>query len=297
MFWTYRSVRLQRFRQMSVLHFEALFFATANSGRCRRGFWGPSAFKRRIQFWAFCNRSAFKSDAVEKHDFFFANIVLRKWSPVIFVCVPPWNYREMVSMFLLSCFLEHLLRLVEHHLSFRSTVFETLLNLSISCFWLMSLRNCSLCWCFSNVSISFVTSFCRRASCIFTVEIEKQVFHGLQCCFGFPVALRFLLKFPRWSCFLYWWILWTAWRISSENNTLSHNHAFPLIKLILGLHAYRFLNEPCKQCVIEENCIRPCVIKLQSSLLSELQIAPKYCILKAFPNVFVWRGSCLCYIA
>ena len=29
----------------------------------------------------------------------------------------------MVAMFTLSCFLKHLLRLVEHHLSFRDTVF------------------------------------------------------------------------------------------------------------------------------------------------------------------------------
>ena len=37
---------------------------------------------------------------------------------------------------------------------------------------IMSLRNCSLCWCFSNISISFATFFCRRASCSFTVEID-----------------------------------------------------------------------------------------------------------------------------
>ena len=32
--------------------------ASANSGRCRRGFWCPSALKRRIQCLAFWNRSA-----------------------------------------------------------------------------------------------------------------------------------------------------------------------------------------------------------------------------------------------
>ena len=52
-------------------------------------------------------------------------------------------------------------------------------------------ENCSLCWCFSNILISFVTLFCRRASCSFTGVAS-----------GFPVAVRFLLRFPRWSCFL-----------------------------------------------------------------------------------------------
>ena len=38
--------------------FRHCFNAAANSGRCRRGLWGRSAFKRRIQCLAFCNRSA-----------------------------------------------------------------------------------------------------------------------------------------------------------------------------------------------------------------------------------------------
>ena len=39
------------------------------------------------------------------------------------------------------------------------------------------------------------------------------------------------------------------------SNTRFQNHAFLLIKLILGFHAYRFLNEHCKQCVVENNCV------------------------------------------
>ena len=35
--------------------------------------------------------------------------------------------------------------------------------------------------------------------------------------------------------------------------------------------------------------MRPCFVKLQAFLLSELQIAPKYCILKAFPSIRAWR--------
>ena len=52
----------------------------------------------------------------------------------------------MVPVFWRSCFLKHLLRFEEHDLSFR-----------LAMLW---------------SSISFVT-FCRRASCSFSVEIEK----------------------------------------------------------------------------------------------------------------------------
>ena len=50
-------------------------------------------------------------------------------------------------------------------------------------------------------------------------------------------------------------ILGTTLRISFQNNTRSQNHASPLMKLILGLLAYRFLNELCRQCVVEKNCV------------------------------------------
>ena len=51
---------------------------------------------------------------------------------------------------------------------------DSSLDLLISCFWLMSLSECALCRCFSNISISLVTLFCHRASRSFTVEIEIQ---------------------------------------------------------------------------------------------------------------------------
>ena len=129
--------------------------------------------------------------------------------------VPPWKDCWMAAMFPLSCFLKDLLRLVEHHMSFRSAMFwsstgillndkaedwneiatslleccttsrplhmspatakndpnfreriaiksskisfrfmslsncrDSSLNFLISCFWLMSSKNCSFCWCF-----------------------------------------------------------------------------------------------------------------------------------------------------
>ena len=54
--------------------FRHCFNAAANSGCCRRGFWGPPPFKWRIQC---CTVVSFKSDAIEKHNFLYANIVLR----------------------------------------------------------------------------------------------------------------------------------------------------------------------------------------------------------------------------
>ena len=50
---------------------------------------------------------SFKSDAIEKHDFFFANIVLCKRKPYC-------ENRRMAPVFLLSCSLKHLLRFEKH---------------------------------------------------------------------------------------------------------------------------------------------------------------------------------------
>ena len=79
-----------------------------------------------------------------------------------------------------------------------------LLILLISCIWLMSLRNCSLCGCFSNISISFVTLF--LSPCILQVHrwdrhTKYSVISSVAS--DFSVALRILLRFPKWSCFLY----------------------------------------------------------------------------------------------
>ena len=107
------------------------FNATANYGRCRRSFWGPSAFKRRIQCMAFCNRSArrsclvvsLKSDTIERYDFLFANIVRPPTNLGIFLDHTILRESSDGShVFLLSCFLKHLLRLEKHYLSFRCTM-------------------------------------------------------------------------------------------------------------------------------------------------------------------------------
>ena len=92
-------------------------------------FWCPSAFKRRIQCLAFCNRSARAavesclSRAVRSKSvtFFFANMLCQRISES-FLCTPSCENRRMAPMFLLSCFLKHLLRLEKHYLPFRCTV-------------------------------------------------------------------------------------------------------------------------------------------------------------------------------
>ena len=94
-------------------------------------FRGPSARKRRIQRLAFRNRSAFVavysclSRAMRSKR-------MTSFSPILCSAndfrYSSWLYhldstRWMASMFALSCFLKHLLRSVDHHLSFRSTMF------------------------------------------------------------------------------------------------------------------------------------------------------------------------------
>ena len=58
MFWTYRSQRLLCFFQVSVLHLKALFKCIGKFWSLSKRHLGPSAFKRRTQCLAFCNRSA-----------------------------------------------------------------------------------------------------------------------------------------------------------------------------------------------------------------------------------------------
>ena len=93
MFWTYRSQRLPRFHQVSVLHFKALascivLHATANSGRCRRDFFlRPISIQTKNPMFGglqqplsfrCCVVVSFKSDAIEIHGFLLANIVLHQ---------------------------------------------------------------------------------------------------------------------------------------------------------------------------------------------------------------------------
>ena len=53
--------------------------------------------------------------------------------------------------------------------------------------------------------------------------------------------------------------------------------------ILARLVALSELSEPSTAC----DCV---LVKLQASLLGELQIAPTYCILKSFPSTLVWRN-------
>ena len=78
--------------------------------------------------------------------------------------------------------------------------------------------NCSLCRCL----FEHLNQLCDviLSPCILQFhrwDWKNQVFCNQQCCFGFPVALRILLRCPRWSCILYKFFLWPTWRISFKN--------------------------------------------------------------------------------
>ena len=106
---------------------------------------------------------------------------------------------------------------------------------------------------------------------------------------GFPVTLRFAGWIPRWSCVLVSLILLTAARIRFEYNPWhSWSQANLLLELLLRFRTYRVLNANGGQCVLENDCMWPCLVKLHVFLLSELQIAPIYRFLKAFPSILVW---------
>ena len=87
------------------------------------------------------------------------------------------------------------------------------LNLLIFCVWLKPLMNDSLCLWFSNFSINLLTVL---AYCILRLDCRKRyprnsVIHGVVT--SFPVTFRIARWFPRWSCFLALWILWTILRV------------------------------------------------------------------------------------
>ena len=82
--------------------------------------------------------------------------------------------------------------------------YDSSLNLLISCFWLMSFRNCFLCRCF----FEHLDKFCDvvLSPCILQFHRwDRYTWYSIvsSVASGFFVALRILLRFPRWSCFWY----------------------------------------------------------------------------------------------
>ena len=140
----------------------------------------------------------------------------------------------------------------------------------------------------SRSTFGFVLAYCiLRLDCGRKYS-RYSVIHGVVT--DFPVTFRIARWFPWWSCFLALWILWTTLRVRFQHDSWrSRSSAHLLVELILSFHTYRFLNARCKQCVPENDCMWPVLVKPQAFLLSELQIAPKYCISKASPSFLVWR--------
>ena len=80
---------------------------------------------------------------------------------------------------------------------------DSSLNLWISCFWLMSFGSCSLCRCF-RTSQSALWHQCVAVHPAVSPLRSIYRYSGVSSvALGLPVALRILLRFPRWSCFLY----------------------------------------------------------------------------------------------
>ena len=108
------------------------------------------------------------------------------------------------------------------------------------------------------------------------------VFCSQQCCFGFLRSSPHLVVIPKMILLLVQVDL-----VNHFANLLLEQHAvlesrFPFDKA----DPWSSCISLCRQCVAENNCVWSCLIKLQSSLLSELQIAPKYCVLKSVSKYF-----------
>ena len=88
---------------------------------------------------------------------------------------------------------------------------------------------------------------------------------------GFPGTLQLAGLVTRCSCVLFSLIWLTAVRIRFEYNPWqSWSKAYLVIELLLRFHAYCCLNANGGQCVAEFDCMRSCLVKLQSCPLIEL---------------------------
>ena len=94
------------------------------------------------------------------------------------------------------------------------------------------------------------------------VELLRVICLGLsypQRCIRFPGNSVHRFVFPKMSCNPH---------CEFALRTTCGLAFFSLVKLFFSSHAYRFLNELCRQCVIEDDRMRSCLVKLQLSFLS-----------------------------
>ena len=134
----------------------------------------------------------------------------------------------------------------------------------------------------------FVTVSLRFVSCCWTRRRYAWKSEVNVAAAGFSVTSRYALVVWGFSCFLVRLILLSPLRIRLQKNSRQPWRLEYFIgKLLLSLHAYRFPNTNRKQCVLENDCVWSCVLKLQLSLLSELDIAPIH-LLRKSPSICVW---------
>ena len=147
--------------------------------------------------------------------------------------------------------------------------------------------------CLVHIFQQFLRCFTEPVDLLRLTHIFKKLFFVLRSTWQlYVVFVNPAVELLRGVC-LIWFTESSVHRfvrICSEHNTWSC--AFSLFKLFFSFHAYRLLNDLCRQCVIEDDRIGPCLVKFQSSFLSEQYIAPIYCVLKWFPSIFVRRDSC-----
>ena len=190
------------------------------------------------------------------------------------------------------CFLEQFSQSSKIWVLFISAInsCDSFLNLLIFCVWLKSWRKDSLCWWFSNFSIKISTSFSRVVSCCSTVErcmprilLSKALFPvSLQLFDSLGGSQDDLASWSRWSC---WPLCEVA--LSTTRGNLGVKHTFIYyVELLLRFHAYRFLNANGGQCVVENDCMRPCLVKI-AILPPEgaLKLHPYTVILKSFQSL------------
>ena len=167
---------------------------------------------------------------------------------------------------------------------------DSLLNLLIFCVWLKSWRKDSPYACGSRTSRS--TSWPCSHVLYSAARLQKeviQVFCDPRCCFRFPCHLSNRSMVPKMILRL------------GFVDLVDH-----IASSILARHvSLSELSEPAgrdhpefsyiwpskwklQAMCCENDCMWPCLVKLQAFILGELQIAPKYYILKAFPSILVW---------
>ena len=119
------------------------------------------------------------------------------------------------------------------------------LNPLIFCVWLISWRNCSLCWCDSNISINLATVCCLCSSCCWTVErcLELQC---PKCCIRFPRSSVHHFVFPK--------ILLLVWEKLAIHiaNLLGEQNV--VLRFLFGKAVLQFPCISLSQCILQAMC-------------------------------------------